>query len=102
MRGVGSKSGPCYPNWCYFFSPFFPGLPLKTSSPYPLNWFCFTGRGNNEIVDAEVFDPPLVRRSPDLSPSQKACSHCHFIYPLASDIKNQNFSFQLTRERSEY
>ena len=102
MRGVWSKSRPCYPNWGYFFSPFLPGLPLKASSPYPLNWFCFTRRGNNEIVDLEVFNCPLSRRSPDLSPSQKACSYGHFIYPSRERYKKQNFSFELTLERCEY
>src|SRR6516165_10284354 len=95
MRGVWSKSRPRHPNWNDSLSPFLPGLPLKASSPYPLNWFCFTRRGNNEIVDLEVINRLLSRRSPDLSPSQKACTYGHFIYPSRKRYKKQTSSCSL-------
>src|SRR6516165_8225324 len=82
MGSIWSKSRACYPNRSDCFSPFLRGFPLKASSPCPLNWLCLARRGDDEIIDPEVFDPPLSGRSPNLSPSQKAWNSAHFIISL--------------------
>jgi len=69
MRGVWYKSRLRHPNWGYFFGPFLPGLPLKASPPNPLNWLRFALRGDDKIIDPEVFDLALSRRSPNLGSS---------------------------------
>jgi hypothetical protein len=70
MGSVWSKSRLLHPNRNNFFSPFLPGLTLEASSPYPLNWFCFTRRGDDEIIDPEVFDCALSRVSKSAFPSE--------------------------------
>src|SRR5947209_17089479 len=87
MRRVWSKGRACHPNWGEFFSPFLPARPSKASSPCPLNWLSFPRRGDDEIIDPEIFDPRLSRRSPNLSSSKKAwnCS-CHVMPPRLSQF----------------
>src|SRR5439155_20463464 len=76
MGGIWPKSRLRHPNGGDFFSPLTP-VPFKTSPPHPLNWLCFARRGDDYIIDPEIFDPPLSMRSPNLGSSQKT-SWCHF------------------------